>query len=257
MAGLLGARAFRRRKKEVIFIDGYVIDNANDFVPGVDRQDETFHVYGDDSPLTDVQHNYGSVQLGVLDKGESPNAVLDLLTGQKPTSTGPRQYSIAALTSVDLWANIKNSTNTQYTKCMLYAGWTPGMPLPTGAPNDKAAYSVQGNSELPRQFHGCWIDTERLASGTVCQLSVPPMQVPGETGIYALRVRALSVSGATIVDQEVIPVSTTMVTVTGAVSCAVITSLLQDITTYTHVYVLFLRSGTGVYPTNAPDGIYG
>ena len=246
---LLSGRRFRRRKKEVLFVEGYQIDHANDIVPGLDRQDEQFHIFGNDSPETDVQSNYGTLQIGILDK-ETNNALLDLVTGQNPEAVAHRQYRVQDLTSVDVWMNVKNSTNTAYVKSMLFTGWTPGMPLPSGAPNDKAAYSVTGNSDLPRQFQSCWIDAVKVASGAA-NIGASPVSVPGETGVYALRIKALSQSGSSF-EQEVVEVSSAMLTVAGTISWPAIMATIDSLPSVTHAYILFLQSGSGVYPSEAP-----
>ncbi len=125
---LLSGRRFRRRKKECIFADGYYIDHANDVIPATDRTDETFHIYGNDSPETDVQTNYGTLTLGVLDKYTN-NSLQDLLHGLDPDSNAVKQYRVQDLTSVDIWANVKNSDNSSYIKSWLLSGWTPAEPL--------------------------------------------------------------------------------------------------------------------------------
>jgi hypothetical protein len=249
----LSGRRYRRRKKEVIHMDGYYLDNVNALVPAMDRTDETFHVFGSDSPDTDVQNNYGTLQLDALDK-ESNNVILDLLTNQNPDLpiTVPRQYRVPDLGSVDVWMNIKDSGNTKYLKSYLYANWTPGMPLPSGAPNDKAIYSLTGNSDLPRQFQNCWIDSIRLASGAA-NIGLTPIQVPGETvGMFAVRIKAIQ-SGAGLFDQEVIIPAPSMVSSAGAVSWTPILNAVTTLSAVTHAFFLVLQSGTGVYPANLHD----
>src|SRR5687768_10726294 len=81
-------RRFRRRKKEDLFVEGYFIDHANDLMPGLDRNEEIHHLYGKDSPETDIQHNVGTLTIGVLDKFVN-NAILDLITGQDPGIVTP------------------------------------------------------------------------------------------------------------------------------------------------------------------------
>lgn len=248
---LLSGRRFRRRKKEVLFVEGYYIDHANDIVPGLDRQDEQFHVFGNDSPETDVQHNYGTLQIGILDK-ETSNALLDLVTNQNPESTAHRQYRVQDLTSVDVWMNVKDSGNTKYIKALLFTGWTPGMPLPSGAPNDKATYSVTGNSDLPRQFQGVWIDAVKVASGAA-NIGATPVSIPGETNIFALRIKAINAVAQTSFDQISVPVSTAMVSSTGAITwSAILSAVGSDLPAVTHAYILYLQSGTGVYPNEQP-----
>lgn len=258
----LSGRRFRRRKKEDIFVDGYFIDHANDVVPGLDRADETFHLFGKDSPETDVQSNYGTLQLAVLDKYTN-NALLDLVTSHDPTSTAAREYNVNDLTGVTVFANVKNTDNSAYVKSWMIAQWVPGMPMPSGGPNDKASYSVTGNGNLPRQFHGAWINAKKIASGS--NLGVTPVQVPATgltgtaTGIYAVEVRALYTTGGVFQQTVVVP-STTLVTSAGVISWSELTTLAgTELTgTPTHAWIAYLQSGTGVYPTtaNTPQGTH-
>ncbi len=248
----LEGRRFRRRKKEVIFVEGVFIDHAQDVTPGIDRNDETYHLFGLESPETDVQHNYGTLTIGVLDKFTN-NALLDLLTSQDPAATAPRQYKIEDLTSVQVWANIKDTKNTRYVKAWYMGGWAAGMPMPSGDPNAKAVYSVSGNAELPRQFEGCWLHAVKLASGPSANLGFTPLQVPGEASIFAVSIRAIDETSG--FDQEKIIPSAAMVASDGAVDFDEIEAAMQDLDTCTHAYVVFLQSGTGVYPNVAPMSI--
>ena len=244
-------RRFRRRKKEVIFVEGYFLDHANDAVPGVDRADETFHLYGFDSPETDIQHNYGTLSLGLLDKYTN-NALLDLVTQQDPAATGPKQYKVDDLVGVHVWANVKDEKNTKYVKAWFIGSWNAGLPLPSGDPNAKAQITVSGNGDLPREFEGCWITTKKVASGGSPTLGVTPVQVPGETGIYAVAIKALDETGGGFAQEDVIPAST-MVSSSGAITMSAIQAVLTTLTTVTDVFVYFLQSGTGVYPSILPD----
>jgi hypothetical protein len=247
---LLGGRRFRRRKKEVLFVEGVYIDHADVLTPGVDRNDETFHIFGIDSPETDVQHNYGTLTIGVLDKYTS-NAILDLVTQQDPADTAPRQYRVPDLQTVDVWANVKDEGNTKYVKSYYFKGWAPGMPVPSGDPNAKAAYQVSGNAELPRQFHGAWVTSKKVSSGSP-SLGVSPLLVPLET-VYALSIRAIDQTSG--FEQEEIDVTSTMVLSNGTVSFTEIAAAASVVTSPTHAFVVFLQSGTGVYPNVKPDSL--
>lgn len=244
----LEGRRFRRRKKEDLFVEGYFIDHANVLTPGVNQTDETFHLYGKDSPETDVQVNYGTLVIGVLDKYTN-NQILDLITWQDPT-VSPHQYRVDDLQSVHVWMNVKNQKSTSYVKSIFYPGWSPGMPLPSGNPEAKAEVQITGNSKLPRQFQGLFITMKKMASGGAMSLGATPVVVPNEANIYAIAVKAIDDSA--VYDQEEMPVSAAMVTSTGDVSAAEITSLLTNLTSWTHAAVYFLQSGAGVYPAAYP-----
>jgi hypothetical protein len=253
--GLLSGKRIRRRKKEVPFFEGYFIDSVDTVTPGLNENDETFHFYGNDSPETDKQINYGTLTIGVMDTFEA-NKLLALLTEQDPeedTEVNPQQYRIADLQAITIWTNVKNSDNTKYIRSTLFSGWAPSMPLESGNANDKATYSIGGNCDFPRKFEGSWIQAKKIASGQ--NLGVTPLQVPREeTGIFAVHVRAIDETGG-IFDQEVIPVSTAMLSSAGVISWTEIEALVQNLAAVTHAYFLFLQSGSGVYPSNRPDGL--
>lgn len=247
-------RRFRRRKKEDVFVEGSFIDQLIGFDPGLDRQEETFHLFGFDSPELDVQHNQGSAQLTVMDKYTS-NAIMDLVTGNDPSSTAVRQYNVNDLTSVTLWANIKDLKNTRYVKSILIQGWTPGMPLPSGDPNAKAQYQITGNSSLPRQFEGAWITAKKIASSaSSVHIGATPVEVPNEPNIFALSIRALNaiVGPPAVLEQEEIVPTAGMLAATGLFSTAAVAAAMT-LTTITHSYVLILQTGTGVYPATAQN----
>jgi len=243
----LEGRRFRRRKKEDIFAEGFFIDHATDVTPNVDKSDESNHLYGKDSPEADVQHNQGTLTIAVLDKF-SNNALMDLITGQDPAAALPKRYDIDDLTSVHVWANVRDRKNTQYIKSWLIAGWSPGMPLPSGDANAKAQVQMQGNGNLPRQFEGAWIKSAKVASGaSPVPLGSTPVIVPGlPANMYAISVRAIN-SGANLFDQEELDVTPTLVTAAGLVWPEVLTQ--TSLAAVTHAMVLFLQTGAGIYPT--------
>lgn len=241
-------RRYRRRKKEDVFSEGYFVDTAIDVSPSVDRQDETFHIFGKDSPDLDVQHNFGTLSLAILDKYTN-NAILDLANGLDPAATTAKQYKVDLLTSMHVFANVKNERNTQYVKSWFMPGWSPGLPVPSGDPNAKAQFTMTGNGKLPRLFEGLWIKTAKVASGGAATLGGDiPVEVPSETGIYAIAVKALNEAGGTIQQEDVTP-SAAMVDSTGAVDFAEINAQVQDLAAVTDAFVYYLQSGTGVYPT--------
>jgi len=258
----LEGRRYRRRRKEDVFVEGYFIDNANVATPDVNKTDETFNVFGKDSPETDVLHNYGTLTLGLLDKYTS-NALLDLMTGQDPGDVAPHRYQVEDLTAVHVWGNIKNAKNTQYTKAWFIGGWAPGLPMPSGNPEAKAAVQIAGNGHLPEEYQGCFVMMKKVASGAAVSMGVTPIPVP--TGAlsgnppekYAVSVKAINdtvaVAGGSF-DQEEVTVTPAMVTSAGLVVFAEIMAL-TTLAAVTHAAVYYLSSGTGVYPATAarPD----
>lgn len=248
----LAGRRFRRRKKEDIFVEGYFIDHMNVATPDINQQDEIFHLFGKDSPETDRLQNYGTLTVTVLDKYTN-NAILDLITGNDPGSTAARQYNTNDLTVVNIWANVKNAKNTQYVKSWILTSWTPGMPMPSGNPEAKAAVQITGNGDLPRQFQSAAILMKKVASGAA-NIGTTPVKVPNESN-YAVAVKAINDttgSGGTF-DQEDLRVSAAMVSSAGAISWVEVLAALTDLTTVTHLAVYYLYTGTQVYPDIKPD----
>lgn len=248
----LSGRRFRRRKKEDIFVEGYKIDQANDVSPGTDRNDEQFHIFGQDNVDTDVQHNVGTLSIGLLDKYTS-NQVVDLVTGQDPQSTAVKQYRVEDLVGVHVWANVKDERNTKYVKSWIIEGWTPGFPTPSGDPNSKAAMVLSGNGSLPRMFEGAWIKSKKVASGGSATITDTPIQVPN-TSVYAVAVTAIRDLGGAFLEQQAMEVSAAMVTSTGDVAFSEIHSQLT-LASVTHAWVLYLQSGAGVHPNVGMKGL--
>jgi hypothetical protein len=247
----LEGRRFRRRKKEDVFVEGYFIDHANVSTPGFNLTDETFHLYGKDSPELDVLHNFGTLTIGVLDKYTN-NAILDLICGQDPGNLLPHRYQVDDLTAVHVWANVKDTKNTKYVKSWFMGGWAPGMPMPSGNPEAKAEVTITGNGHLPEQFQGAFVMMKKVVSGAAVAMGVTPLLVPGSgtPGNYAISVKAINdlTPGGGIFDQEEVPVNSSMVTSTGLVVAPAITALLTQLQAFTHVAVYYLSSGSGVYP---------
>ena len=76
-----------------------------------------------------------------------------------------------------------------------------------------------------------------------------PLPVPQETGIYAVQVQGLQISGSTL-SQESVAVSNLMVSSSGAVDFGAIEGALTDLDApLTHALIFYLQSGTGVYPS--------
>lgn len=244
---------FRRRKKEDIFCEGYFIDHATVFLPGVDKTDETSHIFGFDDPVVDVTYNQGTCQITVLDKFTT-NTILDLCTGNDPGVTAVRQYNSNDMISVTVWANVKDLKNTQYVKSIYVDGWAPGLPLPAGDPNAKAEISITGNSSIPRQFQGAWIKGKKLASSAgAAPLGDTPVAVPNETNIYAVGIKAINqVVGppAQFLTETIVPTAA-MVSSTGDVTTTAVFAACVELKAITHTYVYYLQTGAGVYPASA------
>jgi len=256
LSEMKGQSAPLRKQRITRFIDGYFVDNANVATPDVNKTDETFHVFGKDSPESDVLNNYGTLTLGLLDKYTS-NAILDLITGQDPGDTAPHRYQADDLGTVHVWANIKDAKNTQYLKSWFLGGWAPGLPMPSGNPEAKAAVSIVGNGHLPEQYQGCFVMMKKVSSGAAVSMGVTPIPVP--TGSlsgnppekYAISVKAINDTTASPggkFDQEEVTVTAAMVTSAGTVVFSEIMSQ-TTLPAVTHAAVYYLSSGTGVYPT--------
>lgn len=249
----LAGRRFRRRKKEDIFVEGYFIDHMNVASPDINQQDEIFHLFGKESPETDRLQNYGTLTVTVLDKYTN-NAILDLITGNDPGAgtTQPRQYNTEDLTVVNVWANVKDAKNTRYVKSWLLTSWTPGMPMPSGNPEAKAAVQITGNGDLPRQFQNAGITMSKVASGAA-NIGDTPVLVPSESN-YAVAVKAINdLTPGGEFEQEDLRVSAAMISSSGAISWVEVLAALVDLTAVTHLAVYYLFTGAGIYPDVAPD----
>jgi hypothetical protein len=248
----LSGKRLRRRKKEDVFVFGYKIDTASELTFGHDQADETIHMFGFESPDLDKQVNFGTLSMTCYDKFVN-NAILDLATRNDPGSLPGvvKQYLVSDLEGVDVWCNVKNADNTAYVKSIYAQDWTPGMPVPSGAANDKAQLVITGNSSLIEQFHAAWISGKKVVSTAIGQIGKTLIVQPRRTGLYALAVLAYkddTSTGGTF-NYEKIPVTATMVTQGGAVNFAEIEAARTQIgTPITGVYVTFLQTGTGVYP---------
>jgi hypothetical protein len=106
-----------------------------------------------------------------------------------PALTDPIDFVVVRLTVVNVWANVKNALNTAYVKSWFLSSWTPGMPMPSGNPEAKAAVQITGNGDLPRQFQNAAISMKKVASGAA-NIGATPVLVPGETkyAIHPVRV---------------------------------------------------------------------
>jgi hypothetical protein len=253
---MIEGNKFRRRKKEDIFAEGYFIDQATAFLPGTDKTDETFHIFGFDDPVVDVAYNYGTCQITVLDKFTT-NTLLDLCTANDPASSAVRQYNANDMIAVTVWANVKDLKNTRYVKSIFVDNWAPGFPLPSGDPNSKAEVQFTGNSALPRQFHGAWVKSKKLASSaTPVSIGETPTPVPGQFQVYAVGVKAVNdvpASNPPVFETESIVPTTAMVSSAGMVDTASVFAACVQLKAITHTFVYYLQTGAGVYPASGQN----
>ena len=56
-----------KRKKEIVFVEGYFVDCANELTGGVDATQDVIHIYGDDDPILDFVTNNSTLTLAVYD----------------------------------------------------------------------------------------------------------------------------------------------------------------------------------------------
>jgi hypothetical protein len=246
---------FRRRKKEDIFAEGYFVDHATVFLPGVDKTDETSHIFGFDDPVVDVAYNQGTCQITVLDKFTT-NTILDLCTGNDPSSTAVREYNSTDMIGVTVWANVKDLKNTRYVKSIFVDGWAPGFPLPSGDPNSKAEVQFTGNSSLPRQFHGAWIKGKKVASSaSPASIGDTPVAIPDQAALYAVGIKAINhIVGPPVqfLTESIVPTAA-MLTSAGMLDTAQVFAACTELTAITHTYVYYLQTGAGVYPASAQN----
>ena len=245
-------RRFRRRKVEDVFCEGYFIDHAFDVMPSFEETDETFHIYGQNSPDTDKQINVGRLQISVYDKFTN-NAILDLATGNDPGVgiTVVRQYRVPDLAAISVWGNVKNQAQSAYVKSYFVPNWTPGLPMPSGGANDKAQFQFNGQAGLPQMFENAWITGKKVASSALMAVGATPVELPKQTNIFAIRIMAindLTGSGGAFETEDIAPTNA-MFPNTGILSIADIGPAVTSLATVSHVYVNYLQTGTGIYPT--------
>lgn len=250
-------RRFRRRKKEQVFAEGYLLDHADVVTPQFNRQDETYFLFGREDPAVDVRYDVGTMAVTLKDK-YTASVLEKLITDHDPDdTTSVMEFNITQTRPVSIFANVQNETNTAYTKCYYIPGWAAGIAPPTGNPNDKADRPFTGNSGLMRTFEKAWIRTVRVASGGSMTMSpVVPVQIP-ETGVYAVSLKAVQDNGIDPFDMEEITVTTAMVDATGAIDDAEIQAQLQVVTEWSHAFVYVLQTGSGVYPNVGMDKLRG
>jgi len=182
-----------KRKKEIVFVEGYFIDCANELTGAIDATQDVIHIFGDDDPILDVSVNNATVTLQVYDK-VSNNTILDVLQQDDPDDANNKQYNWNNIFQTTVWANRINTANTQYTRSVIFKNWLPVPGLNTGDTNAKGTRSLAGNAEPAKEFTqpimGSKIRLASGASGYVGTLAYTPLQVPDES-VYALRVVAI------------------------------------------------------------------
>lgn len=253
-----------KRKKEIVFVEGYFIDCANELTGAVDATQEVIHIYGDDDPILDVTTNNSTLTLQVYDKA-SNNALFDALQQDDPSDTTAKQYNWNNVTQSTVWANRINAANTQYTRSVIYKNWIPIPALPTGDAAARGTRSFAGNSEVAKEFSqpiiGQKIRLSSGASGYTGTLAYVPVQVPDES-VYALRVVAIEEARTgthiSTFNTEELAITVSMVTVAKAVVIPQ-TSLVGNLANKgpQYAYVNYLYDKTlGVYPTFTGSGMF-
>ena len=264
MAKINPASDLSLRRKEQVFAEGYEIEVATDLTPGIATTDINDEVFGADTPLTERIPTNGTLTMRVLKKTNN-NALFDVLMGQNPTGTGVKVYYVEDVGPITVWANKKANDGSKYDRCYLYEDWSPTQGLPTGAPNTRDSAELVGNCKQPIEFEGAHINSEKLSlagSGPyTATLTKTPTQVPSTTehpaaGMHALRVVAMSGTGSGLVKESLV-VTSGMVGAAGAISIA--TSDLTNVTAPEKVFVCYLSTQTGIYPTSTnvkEQGLY-
>ncbi len=241
-------RRFRRRKTEQIFVEGYYIDHADVFTPGLNAQDETMFLFGRNDPATDKRYDVGTLQITLKDLYPA-NQLEKILTDHDPDGTGVIEMTTEQMREVSLFVNVKNQLGTAWIKSMYIPNWSAGLAPPSGNPNDKTDRVFTGNSGLPRMFDGAWINTVKVASGGAMALGVTPVELEN-SGIFAVSCQVIDETAG--FDMEEIPVTAAMVDLTGAIDDAEITAQLGSLTQWTDAFFFFLQTGSGVYPNVIP-----
>lgn len=256
-----------KRKKEVVFVEGYQVDCATELTGAVDAAADVLHVYGQDDAIKDITVNSGTLSLTVYDK-KANNKLLDALQQIDPDDTATKVYNWNNIYNTSVWANRLNAAGTQYTRGIFYGRWLPVPGMTAGDTNAKGTRTFAGNCDVPKEYSQPVIG-EKLkmttgatgVTGWTATLTRTPQQVnPGQTpALYAIRVVAVNEtrSGTTIktIEQEDLTIDAAMVT-----AAKTVTLDLADCSSnswITHVYVNYLYDkSVGVYPTVDSSGMY-
>lgn len=253
-----------KRKKEIVFVEGYFIDCANELTGAVDATQDVIHIFGDDDPILDIAVNNSTLTLQVYDKA-SNNDLLDVLQQDDPNDTANKQYNWNNVYQTSVWANRINTANTQYTRSVFYKNWLPVPGMNSGDTNAKGVRSLSGNAEPTKEFNqpivGNKVRLTSGASGYTGTIAYTPLQVPDES-VYALRVVAIQEtrSGTHIsaFNTEELTITASMVTSAKAVVIPQ-TSLVGTLKNCgpNYAYVNYLYDKTlGVYPTLTGSGMF-
>lgn len=250
-----------KRKKEVVFVEGYFIDCATELTGAVDAAQDVAHVYGSDDPILDTNVNNSTLTLTIYDKKEN-NILLDALQQNDPDDASNKQYNWNNVYEVSVWANRKNKAGTEYTRSVFFKNWLPVPGLTTGDANAKGTRSLAGNSETVKEFNqpivGSKIRLTSGAGGYVGTLAYTPLQVPDES-VYAMRVVAIEEgrSGTHInkFNTEDLEITASMVVVGKTVTIKQSDLNIVDGPNYAYVNYLYDNS-LGVHPTLTGSGMF-
>lgn len=252
-----------KRKKEVVFVEGYFVDCATELTGAADATQDVIHVFGDDDPILDSNVNNATLTLTVYDKKEN-NILLDVLQQDDPDDTANKQYNWNNIFQTSVWANRKNADNSRYIRSVFYKNWLPVPGMTAGDTNVKGTRSFAGNAEPAKEFNqpiiGQKITLTSGTSGYTGTLSYVPLQVPDES-IYALRVVAIrekrSGTHITTFDTEELEITAAMVTVGKAVTIK--QTELNLVNGPSHAYVNYLYdqdTSPYVYPALTGAGMF-
>jgi len=247
----------RKRKKEDVFVEGYLLQNVTELTPGIDSTDDSVDVFSDDDPVTDKIIDNGTLSMTIRDK-YGDLTLQSLVTGQDPGATGDKQFYYSAVSPVSVWTNIRNAANTEYTGSVLYNDWTPTPGLPTGGAGDKSSRTYTGQTKIPKEFNQplsarLVVDsTPYFTWGSAAESDIP--QVPGTSSVLA--VRLLAMDSTNYAFEDITPTagmvqwsaSGTRWEVDFTAIEAALTSLTAG--AVDQAYVIFLYDKTlGIYPT--------
>lgn len=267
-----------KRKKEHVFAEGYEIDVATEITGGVAATEEVIHIYGQDDPITDVTTDNATLTISVYDKA-SNNRLLEALQRIDPGTASDWQYDWAKVYETTIWANRFNTTNTQYTRSILYKNWMPVPGMTSGDASAKGMRSFAGNAAIPKEFNlpilGEKLALTTGASGTTWTASLAkasPQAVPNvvvepgvtQTTVYAVRVMAIQEerdgTSLTKFDNEELTIDADMVQSDGTITIdgrSAPTGDLNKLSWATHVYVNYLYTASeGVYPAVQSNGLF-
>lgn len=253
-----------KRKKEIVFVEGYWIDCANELTGALDASQDIIHIFGQEAPILDINVNNSTLTLQVYDKKEN-NIMLDTLQQDDPDDTNAKQYNWNNVVQTSVWANRLNAANTQYTRSIFYKNWLPVPGMTAGDPSTKGTRSFAGNAEPAKEFTqpilGQKIRLTSGASGYTGTLAYVPVIVPDET-VYALRVVAIEEARTgthiSTFNTEELTITASMVSVAKAVTIpqtALVSGLKNKGPQYAYVNYLYDKS-LGVYPTLTGSGMF-